>query len=112
VLEVIDDEAVRNTIRGYTFVVVRFPLWPIARVPPEPLQSQNLFVIASDGKLEHLTSNKGLEEVFKRNLKGVNPASGKGVAAAWLRLSRSSSRTAFTNSTPPNHLPESAPGRL
>jgi hypothetical protein len=68
-VEKIDDKAVRAVFPDAHFVSVRFPLWPVARVPPEPLKSQNLFAVAKGGKLEHLTDAKALEKYFKAHLK-------------------------------------------
>lgn len=46
------------------FVAVRFPLYPVARVPAEPLKSQNIMVVEKD-KVKLVTEPKGLEPYFK-----------------------------------------------
>src|ERR1051325_6755063 len=66
---VIDEKYVRDVSPGHTFVAVRFPLFPVQRIPPEPLKSQNLFAVTNDGKVTHLPDSKKLEEFFKSTLK-------------------------------------------
>ena len=83
-VEVIDEKYVREMFPNHVFVAVHFPLWPVARVPAEPMKSQNLFAVAKDGKLTHLADSKGLEEFFKSTL-GTQLNQDKTVRT-WLRL--------------------------
>jgi hypothetical protein len=84
-----DTAELPKLFRDYQFVAVHFAEWPVARVPPEPLTSRNLFVVGKDGKVLHLTDAKGLETFFKDKL--APSAAGLPLAGAvegWLRLSQ------------------------
>ena len=50
---------------GRLFFSVIFRQHPVARLAPEPLKSQNVFVVSKDGGVEHLTSSKELEKFFR-----------------------------------------------
>jgi hypothetical protein len=83
-LEAVEDKYVREVFPDHVFVAVRFPLWPIARKAPEPMNSQNLFAVTKDGKVTHLPDNKKLEEFFKSTL-GDKLNQDK-TTRTWLRL--------------------------
>lgn len=82
--DVVAEKYLRETFPDHHFVAVHFPVWPVARVPAEPLKSQNLFAVGKDGKLTHLPDSKKLEAFFKSSLKKMgdpHPAT-----LSWLRL--------------------------
>jgi len=81
---VIEPAFMRDIFPNHTFVAVHFPLWPVARLAPEPMKSQNLFVVTKDGKLTHLPDSKKLEEYFKGALKAE--ADVDKVTRGWLHL--------------------------
>jgi hypothetical protein len=82
--QVVDEKFLQEVFPKHVFVAVHFPLWPVARVPPAPLKSQNLFAVARDGKLTHLPESKKLEEFFKSTLgPGLNQDK---ATRSWLRL--------------------------
>lgn len=83
-VQVIDEKYVRETFPNHVFIAVHFPQWPIARVTPEPMKHQNLFVIAKDDKVTHLADSKKLEDFFKSTL-GAKLNQDKTVRS-WLRL--------------------------
>src|SRR5262249_8716592 len=83
-LQVIEEGYVRDVFPNQTFVAVHFPLWPVARVPAEPLKSQNLFAVSNDRKIVHLPESKKLEEFFKPTLK--TQLNMDKTTRAWLRL--------------------------
>jgi hypothetical protein len=83
-LQVIEESYLRDVFSNQTFVAVHFPLWPVARVPAEPLQSQNLFAVSDDRKVVHLPDSKKLEEFFKSTLK--TQLNMDKTTRAWLRL--------------------------
>lgn len=83
-IQPIDEKYVRDIFPGHTFVAVHFPLWPVARVPAEPMKSQNLFAVSREGKVIHLPDSKKLEEFFKSTLKPEAPVDK--VTRGWLRL--------------------------
>ena len=67
--------------------MLRFRQYPVAVVPPEPLQSNNLFVVKPDASVEHLRDINELESFVRTALPPVTTADeAKGVAEAWLRL--------------------------
>jgi hypothetical protein len=82
--QVVEDKVVREVFPNHVFVTVHFPLWPVARVAPEPMKSQNLFGVSKEGKLTHLPDSKKLEEFFKSTL-GTQLNQDK-TARSWLRL--------------------------
>jgi hypothetical protein len=83
-LEVVSEKYLREAFPNHTFVAVHFPVWPVARVPAEPMKSQNLFAVSDDRKVTHLGDAKKLEEFFKATLKApVNPGT---ATRGWLRL--------------------------
>ena len=65
---VVDEKYLRAVFPKHVFVAVHFPLWPVARIPPEPLKSQNVFAVSNNGKITHLADAKKLEEFFKATL--------------------------------------------
>jgi hypothetical protein len=88
-VEAMTASPVVNTFPTYSFVSVRFRLWPVAMVPPAPLKSQNLFVVGKDGKPQHLTDSKGLEPFFKAHLDMDRKTATPGQALnAWLLLTK------------------------
>lgn len=61
--QVVEEKYVREMFPNHVLVAVHFPLWPVARKAPEPMNSQNLFAVAKDGKVTHLADSKmGTEE--------------------------------------------------
>ncbi|MBI2806403.1 MAG: hypothetical protein HYX68_15595 [Planctomycetes bacterium] len=83
-INVIDEKYVRDVFPGHTFVAVHFPLYPVARVAPAPMQSQNLFAVSKDGKIQHLPDSKKLEAFFKTTLK--TQLNQDKTVRTWLRL--------------------------
>jgi hypothetical protein len=69
----------------YSFYAVVFPQWPVARMPPEPLKSANVFAIDKKGSVQGLTTKEELEAFFRKNLPPVNDeTAAKGAVRAWL----------------------------
>ncbi|MSQ95318.1 MAG: hypothetical protein EXR98_12275 [Gemmataceae bacterium] len=83
-IQVIEEKYLAEVFPKHKFVAVHFPLWPVARVAPEPMKSQNLFAVSNDRKVTHLADSTKLEEFFKKTLKAeVNPDK---ITRGWLRL--------------------------
>ncbi len=80
--------AVRAAFPDYTFVVVRYRVFPVARIMPKGMKPSNLFVADKEGKnLLYLNDQKALEKFFRSHeptVKGEKQA--KLVLAAWLAL--------------------------
>lgn len=86
-LSQVGDKAVAKAFPKHYFYVLRFPLFPVARVPAEPLASNNLFVVTPDKKVEHFTDAKGLAKFFTTALEPVQKAEAAETALqAWLGL--------------------------
>ncbi len=66
--EVVAEKYLRDMFPKHVFVAVHFPVWPVARLAPEPLKSQNVFAVSMEGKVTHLADSKKLEEFFKTTL--------------------------------------------
>ncbi len=74
----------------HVLFAVNFPLFPVARVPPEPLQSANVVAIPKkkDAKPILVTNLKALEEFFQGHLSAVSTTTtAKEAVSAWLRTS-------------------------
>jgi hypothetical protein len=83
----VQDEAIGRVFRGYVFYALRFRQYPVARVPPDPLQPNNLFVVKPDESVVHLSDTKALQSFFRSTLPAVRTESGaKNAMKAWLRL--------------------------
>jgi hypothetical protein len=92
----ITDEGLAKAFPDAHFFAVVFRQYPVARIAPEPLKSQNVFVVPKDGKMVHLTDTKGLEKFFKENLKAVKDADeAKQAAGAWLTLTQTFQQDGF-----------------
>lgn len=83
----ITDAAVARTFPGDLFYVLRFRQYPVAIEPPEPLRTNNLFVVKADGSVEHLRDTGALEHLFRVALPAVRTeAQAKEAVKVWLRL--------------------------
>lgn len=85
---VVKDEAVAKTFGKHVFCFVIYRQYPIARELPEPLKYANIFASDGDGKLTHITDQKGLQKFFAEHgaaVKDIEP--GKNAVRAWLKLS-------------------------
>lgn len=83
------DEAIGRTFPGHRFYALRFRQYPVAVLPPEPLKTNNLFVVRPDRSVEHLPDGGTLEAFFRAALLPVTAeAQAKEAAKAWLRLTQ------------------------
>src|SRR5438045_2024953 len=63
----IADESMKQVLPKHELYVVGFRQYPVAQMAPRPLKQRNLFAVAKDGKVQHVTSTAALEE-FLRNV--------------------------------------------
>ena len=92
----IAEKMVARIFPEYRFFVLGFRQYPVAQVAPEPLKTRNLFVVAKDGNVQHLTDPKGLEKFFRAGLTAVtDETSAKHSAEAWLRLAEEFTQDGF-----------------
>jgi len=69
------------------FYVMRFRMYPVARILPEPLKANNLFILSADGKLTQVADVESLQKHFL----AVTPANKTlipAIVTAWLCLSQ------------------------
>jgi hypothetical protein len=83
----ITDHAVTQAFPRRQILAVIFRQHPVARLTPAPLAAQNLFVVAADDKVWHVTDTGGLEDLFRKTPPAVtNEAAARDKVEAWLRL--------------------------
>lgn len=83
------DEALGRTFAGHRFYVLRFRQYPVAVLPPDPLKTNNVFVVKPDGSLGHLSDVATLEAFFRATLPPVTTdAQAIDSARAWLRVAQ------------------------
>jgi hypothetical protein len=79
--------AIKGVFADHQLVLVRFRVFPIARVMPEGLRASNIFAVNKEGKIEHLKDVKAMHKFFHANHPVVkNETDAKKVLAAWLTL--------------------------
>jgi len=102
-LTLLDDPALERMFPGRLFFSVIFRQHPVARLAPEPLKSQNVFVVGKDGSVEHLTSSKELEKLFRDHVGPVkNDKAAKDAVRAWLTVSQQFVQDGFYQFTIPD----------
>jgi len=90
------DEVLSRALPGQAVFVLRFPLYPVARVPPAPMKAQNLFGAGADGKAKLINDGKALEELFRTSAAPVkDEKTAKDVGLAWLRLTEELNQDGF-----------------
>jgi hypothetical protein len=85
----LEDAALRRSFPDALFFSVIYRQYPVAKLAPEGMKSQNVFLVTKDGKVEHLTSAKELEKYFRTNLdKVTSEDTAKDATRSWLALSQ------------------------
>jgi hypothetical protein len=86
-VEHVTGEQLSRAFPKLQFFAARFPLYPVARRPPEGLNAQNLFAVDAGGKLKQINDAKGLQEYFGKALKPVKEdKQAKDAVLSWLLL--------------------------
>ncbi|MEI7688309.1 MAG: hypothetical protein WCL32_25160 [Planctomycetota bacterium] len=81
------DAAVKQLFPDHRMVIVRFRIYPVARIIPEGLHPSNIFTVSKDGKVEHLSDVKTMEGFFrKHHAAAKSEKDAKAILAAWLTL--------------------------
>lgn len=92
----INDEPLSHSFPQHSIFGLIFRQYPVARVPPEPFGSQNLFAVSKDRKVRHVKDIKGLEEFFHSTLNPISDDKGaKETLESWLRLSQEFKQDGF-----------------
>ncbi len=83
----VKDESLSREFSGYSFYMLRFRRYPVARVPPEPLGLNNLFVVKPDNSVDYVADTKMLKTFFRTTLAPVKTAAhARDAVKAWLQL--------------------------
>ena len=83
------NEALGRTFAGHRFYVLRFRQYPVAVRPPDPLKTNNVFIVKPDGSVGHLPDVAALEAFFRATLPPVTTeAQATDSARAWLRVAQ------------------------
>jgi hypothetical protein len=99
----LDNAALERTFSGRLFISVIYRMHPVAVLAPTPLKSQNVFVVAKDGGVEHFTTSKKLEKFFRSDLGPVkSDDQAKDAVRAWLTLSQQFVQDGFFQFTIPD----------
>jgi hypothetical protein len=99
----LDNPALARTIPEGLFFTVIFRQHPIARLAPEPLKSQNVFVVSQEGAVEHFTRSKDLEKFFHSHVGAVTmDMEAKDAVRAWLAVSQQFVQDGFYQFTIPD----------
>ena len=79
--------AVKQTFPEHDMVIVRFRIYPIARIMPEGLHPSNIYAVNKEGKIEYLKDVKTLEKFYRAHQSAIkNEKDAKTMLAAWLTL--------------------------
>jgi hypothetical protein len=82
-------KSVESALPNYYLFAVRFPQFPVGRVPPKGLKPSNLFAVGGDGKVTVLTDAKELERFYRDHLTAAKEEAAKKTALrGWLSLTQ------------------------
>jgi hypothetical protein len=107
-LYAVSGKPLESSFPKFSFAVLRYPQFPVARVPDEPLKSNNLFAIDAEGKVELITERKGLEKFFLANAVASEKGGRIQVLQAWLRLSQELYQDGFYKFTIDKNIEDTA----
>jgi hypothetical protein len=83
------DASLMDIFPDHIFLVLRFPQFPVARIPPPGLGANNLFCMLPDKKLVHLTKAEELPKFFQEHAVPVKETQqARQAIKAWLLLSQ------------------------
>ncbi len=92
----ITEESIEKMIPGYRVFSVRFRMYPVAMLAPEPLKSQNLFFVPERGAMRVVHNSEELGPLFKSLLRPVTgELDGARSVKAWLRLTEELTQDGF-----------------
>lgn len=90
------DGALAQAFPKHVFYVLRFRMFPVARMTPEGLKPSNVLVAAPDGSAELLADSDATKKFFETTLPAVKDAGAARLAArAWIRLAQEWSHDGF-----------------
>src|SRR5262249_35639888 len=84
-VEYVKDDSVQLVFPKTLWFAVRFPQYPVGRVPPKGLKASNVFAVGGDGTVTVVTEHKELEKAFGE-VKSKSDDTAKTVVRAFVRL--------------------------
>jgi hypothetical protein len=85
----LSDATLGRELPDWRFYVVAFRQYPVAMMPPEPLDSRNVFAVAKSGAVELLGSQDALKKFFAARLPAVKEErDAKDAVITWLVVSK------------------------
>jgi hypothetical protein len=94
-LHQVGDDSLMLAFPQHLAYAVIFRMYPVARMAPAPLKTQNIFLVGKDG-LVHVTDTKGLDDFFSARVGSVRDEFvGRNAARAWLSLSQQLKQDGF-----------------
>jgi hypothetical protein len=84
-VEYVKDDAVQLVFPKTLWFSVRFPQYPVGRVPPKGLKASNVFAVGGDGTVTPVTDHKELDKAFG-DVKAKSDDTAKTVVRAFVRL--------------------------
>jgi|GEM_PF-586529 len=89
-------DALKEIFSNRLFYMLRFRVWPVGFDIPEPMKSNNLFVVDSKGRLVLVTDSEQLKSLFKTSASQVKDDKTARLALrAWLELSSELNQDGF-----------------
>lgn len=85
-LVALEDPSFKITLPGWYVFALRYPQFPVARVPPEPLRSSNLFFVSPQSQVEVVTEREQLRAFFLKHVQAESEKTATSAAQAWLVL--------------------------
>jgi hypothetical protein len=81
------DAALGKAFADRLFFSAIYRQYPVARLAPKGMKSQNVFIVTKDGGVEHLTGAKELEKFFRDHLGAIRSEDdAKNSTRAWLAV--------------------------
>lgn len=99
-------DGMKESFPDHNLFAVLFPLYPVARIAPEPLKHANVIAVPKkkDAKPVLITDAKELEKFFKENAREVKKAAdADDVVKAWLRASAELNQDGYYKFTVKGH---------
>lgn len=81
-----ENEDTKAVLTGWHVFVLRYPQFPVARVPPEPLRSNNLFFVSPQGTVELVNEPAALHKFFQKVVRADSEKAAAAALRAWLGL--------------------------
>lgn len=85
-LQHLERAEVRSALPNWQVFLLRFPQFPVARVPPPPLGSNNLFFVSPQGLVQLVSEPQQLRALFHKHVRADSEKSASIAVRAWLML--------------------------